>query len=38
VGGTGSNDGSTGDDIPDLTANIDEAFTLDPLPGWVDQL
>ena len=38
VGGTGNNDASPGDAISDGTANIDEAFTLDPLPGWVDQV
>jgi uncharacterized delta-60 repeat protein len=38
VGGTGNNDASMGDVITDATANIDEAFTLDPLPGWVDQV
>ncbi|MHC4875262.1 MAG: Ig-like domain-containing protein [Planctomycetota bacterium] len=38
VGGTGNNDASLGDLITDATASIDEAFTLDPLPGWVDQV
>jgi Ca2+-binding RTX toxin-like protein len=38
VGGTGNNDASSGDVINDGTANIDEAFMLDPLPGWVDQV
>ena len=38
VGGTGDNDASAGDVITDATANIDEAFTLVPLPGWVDQV
>jgi Ca2+-binding RTX toxin-like protein len=38
VGGTGNNDASPGDVITDATANIDEAFTLDPLPAWVDQV
>lgn len=38
VGGTGNDDASPGDVITDATANIDEAFTLDPLPAWVDQV
>jgi Ca2+-binding RTX toxin-like protein len=38
VGGTGNNDPSPGDVITDATAVIDEAFVLDPLPGWVDQV
>lgn len=38
VGGTGNNDPVTGDVITDATAVIDEAFVLDPLPGWVDQV
>ncbi|MBI1311543.1 hypothetical protein GC176_09575 [bacterium] len=38
VGGTGNNDASMGDMFTDSTATIDEAFTLDPLPGWVDQV
>ncbi|MHC4880085.1 MAG: choice-of-anchor Q domain-containing protein [Planctomycetota bacterium] len=38
VGGTGNNDASVGDTISDATANIDEAFTIDPLPSWVDQV
>jgi hypothetical protein len=38
VGGTGNNDASMGDVVTDGMANIDEAFTLDPLPGWVDQV
>ncbi|MHC4879359.1 MAG: FG-GAP-like repeat-containing protein [Planctomycetota bacterium] len=38
VGGTGNNDASMGDVFNDATAVIDEAFMLDPLPGWVDQV
>ncbi|MBI1312831.1 hypothetical protein GC176_16195, partial [bacterium] len=38
VGGTGNNDASLDDVIADSTANIDEAFILDPLPGWIDQV
>ncbi len=38
VGGTGNNDASMGDVISDATATIDEAFMLDPLPAWVDQV
>ncbi|MBI1315204.1 hypothetical protein GC176_28265 [bacterium] len=38
VGGTGNNDPSAGDVFNDATANIDEAFMLDPLPAWVDQV
>ncbi|MBI1314468.1 hypothetical protein GC176_24510 [bacterium] len=38
VGGTGNNDASMGDVFNDATATIDEAFTLDPLPAWVDQV
>jgi len=38
VAGTGNNDASSGDVVNDLTAVIDEAFMLDPLPGWVDQI
>ncbi|MBI1311547.1 hypothetical protein GC176_09595, partial [bacterium] len=38
VGGTGNNDASVGDVFNDATATIDEAFKLDPLPPWVDQV
>ena len=38
VGGTGNNDASMGDTFTDATATIDEAFMLDPLPAWVDQV
>ncbi len=38
AGGTGNNDPSPGDVITDATAVIDEAFVLDPLPAWVDQV
>jgi Ca2+-binding RTX toxin-like protein len=38
VGGTGNNDASMGDTFTDATALIDESFTLDPLPSWVDQV
>ena len=38
VGGTGNNDATMGDVIADFTARIDEAFNLDPLPEWVDQV
>ena len=38
VGGTGNNDASIGDTFTDATATIDEAFMLDPLPAWVDQV
>lgn len=38
VGGTGNNDASAGDTFTDATVAIDEAFILDPLPDWVNQV
>ncbi|MBI1314693.1 tandem-95 repeat protein [bacterium] len=38
VGGTGHDDASPGDVFADNTATIDELFTIDPLPDWVDQV
>ncbi len=38
VGGTGNNDASPGDAFDGLASEIDEAFMLDTLPGWVDQV
>ncbi|MBI1315205.1 hypothetical protein GC176_28270 [bacterium] len=38
VGGQGTNNPSAGDVFNDATATIDEAFQLDPLPAWVDQV